>query len=81
MIVISFDSECSGDDSADTLIREWLNRSTSSHQSSSVSSNMSVASNMFEDSNAEHDFEYGDGEFLTEPEILFTLSTPSKSNP
>ncbi|KAI8530794.1 hypothetical protein RHMOL_Rhmol11G0087000 [Rhododendron molle] len=42
---------------------------------------MSVASNMFEDSNAERDFKYGDGEFFTNPEISFTPSTPSEANP
>lgn len=42
---------------------------------------MSVASNMSKDSNAERDFEYGDGEFLTDPEISFTPSTPFEANP
>lgn len=78
MIVISSDFESSGDDSGDLLIWEWLVRSRSRRQNSSVASNMSVDSNMSEDSNAERDYEYEGDEFLTEPEIMFSLSTPSE---
>lgn len=78
MIVIFSNSESSGDDSGDLLIREWLNRSRSRHQISSIASNLS---NDSQDSNAEHDNEYREGEFNTEPKISFTQSTHFEAEP
>lgn len=42
---------------------------------------MFVDSNIFEDLNAEHNFEYGVDEFLTDPEITLTASTLSEADP
>ncbi|KAI8559770.1 hypothetical protein RHMOL_Rhmol04G0199900 [Rhododendron molle] len=70
VIEISSNSESSGDASEELFIREYLERRRSRRQTSSIASNMSDGS----DSNAERDYEYGDG-FNTEPEISFSQST------
>ncbi|KAI8550783.1 hypothetical protein RHMOL_Rhmol06G0133900 [Rhododendron molle] len=67
IIVISSDSESSGDGFAELFIREYLERRRSRRQTSSIASNMSNSS----DSNVERDHEYDCG-FDTEPEITFT---------
>lgn len=78
MIVISSDSEGSGDDSGELIIREYLERHRSRCQTSSIASNMTFDTN---DSNAERVYEYGADRFNTEPEISFTPSTHSKAEP
>lgn len=78
MIVNSFDSENSGDDSGDSIIREWLDRRRSRHQNSSIASNMSFDT---QDSNAERNYDYRGDEFITEPEISFTQYTLSDAEP
>ncbi|KAI8550430.1 hypothetical protein RHMOL_Rhmol06G0106100 [Rhododendron molle] len=76
VIVISSDSESSGDEFGDSIIREWLDRRRSQHQDSSIASNMFSDSS---DSNVERDYECGADGFNTEPKTSFTPSIHSEA--
>lgn len=82
VIDVSSDSEHSKTESKRQLIRTLLEeRRNSNRASASTSTRMSATSPVSDDSNAEKDFEYADDEFLTEPEIEFSLEAESEAEP